>query len=210
MICNNRRLLAIPTAGLTPLPTMRRTRPTEHGWLAYYRELLGTWRRKAQGGDVEDSAHDAIANMLEGDVSAIRNPRAYLHQHPSRADQPPPPAAARAAVPLRPGRGRASRPRGSRGQRAHRPAVARADGGVGRAAAALRGRVRLAPPGRPRASRKSRPSSACRTAVWKIPDAHMHARGCARSPNDMKDHPPSARAERRDFTHVPGHASWTP
>ncbi|MFG0228887.1 RNA polymerase sigma factor [Achromobacter sp. 413638] len=60
---------------------MRRTRPTEHGWLAYYRELLGTWRRKAQGpGDVEDSAHDAIANMLEGDVSAIRNPRAYLHR----------------------------------------------------------------------------------------------------------------------------------
>ena len=58
---------------------MRRTRPTEHGWLAYYRELLGTWRRKAQGpGDVEDSAHDAIANMLEGD--AIRNPRAYLHR----------------------------------------------------------------------------------------------------------------------------------
>ena len=28
----------------------------------------------ARPGDVEDSAHDAIANMLEGDVSAIRNP----------------------------------------------------------------------------------------------------------------------------------------
>ena len=34
----------------------------------------------ARPGDVEDSAHDAIANMLEGDVSAIRNPRAYLHR----------------------------------------------------------------------------------------------------------------------------------
>ncbi|MFY3308282.1 sigma-70 family RNA polymerase sigma factor [Achromobacter ruhlandii] len=60
---------------------MRRTRPAEHGWLAYYRELLGTWKRKGHAsGDVEDTAHDAIANMLEGDVSAIRNPRAYLHR----------------------------------------------------------------------------------------------------------------------------------
>ncbi|MFC4275365.1 RNA polymerase sigma factor [Achromobacter aloeverae] len=60
---------------------MRRSYPTEHGWLAYYRELLATWRRKEpRQGDAQDTAHDAIANMLAGDVSAIRNPRAYLHR----------------------------------------------------------------------------------------------------------------------------------
>ena len=43
--------------------------------------MLGTWKRKGHAaGDVEDTTHDAIANLLEGDVSAIRNPRAYLHR----------------------------------------------------------------------------------------------------------------------------------
>ncbi|WP_454692194.1 RNA polymerase sigma factor [Achromobacter aloeverae] len=60
---------------------MSRRRSPEHGWLAYYRELLGTWARRSRNGlDAEDAAHDAIANMLEGDVSVIRDPRAYLHR----------------------------------------------------------------------------------------------------------------------------------
>lgn len=60
---------------------MSRHRPPENGWLAYYRELIGTWTRKADSHyDAEDATHDVIANMLDGDASVIRDQRAYLHR----------------------------------------------------------------------------------------------------------------------------------
>ncbi|MBV7486390.1 RNA polymerase sigma factor [Bordetella sp. BOR01] len=60
---------------------MSRRRPSDHGWLAYYRELIGTWARKANSiHDAEDATHDVIANMLEGDASVIHDRRAYLHR----------------------------------------------------------------------------------------------------------------------------------
>jgi len=60
---------------------MSRRRPSDTGWLAYYRELVGTWARKANSvHDAEDATHDVIATMLEGDASVIRDRRAYLHR----------------------------------------------------------------------------------------------------------------------------------
>lgn len=60
---------------------MSRHGPPEHGWLAYYRELVGTWAHKTHSRyDAEDATHDVIANMLEGDASIIRDRRAYMHR----------------------------------------------------------------------------------------------------------------------------------
>ncbi|WP_017522403.1 sigma-70 family RNA polymerase sigma factor [Pusillimonas noertemannii] len=60
-------------------------RPTsDKGWLAHYRELVGTWARRSNcSADAEDAAHDAIVGMLERDGAAIANPRAYLHRSTS-------------------------------------------------------------------------------------------------------------------------------
>lgn len=64
-----------------PYYVMSRYRPPENGWLAYYRELLGTWTRKANSRyEAEDATHDVIVNVLEGDASVIRDQRAYLHR----------------------------------------------------------------------------------------------------------------------------------
>lgn len=55
--------------------------PTKKGWLAHYGEWVGTWaRRSGRADDAQDAAHDVIARMLEGDVAAIADPRAYLHR----------------------------------------------------------------------------------------------------------------------------------
>jgi len=51
------------------------------GWLAHYGELLATWTRRAPSPhDAEDAAHDAIANLLDGQAAVVANPRAYLHR----------------------------------------------------------------------------------------------------------------------------------
>lgn len=64
-----------------PCHAMSRRRPPETGWLAYYRELLGAWTRKADSRyDAEDATHDVVVNMLEGEASVIRDRRAYLHR----------------------------------------------------------------------------------------------------------------------------------
>ncbi|TFL11532.1 sigma-70 family RNA polymerase sigma factor [Pusillimonas caeni] len=63
---------------------MSRRSSSPKGWLAHYRELIGTWaRRSSSAADAEDAAHDAIAGMLERDGAVIANPRAYLHRSTS-------------------------------------------------------------------------------------------------------------------------------
>lgn len=47
------------------------------GWLAHYRELFGSWRRK-HSQDGEDAIQDAVVNMLENGLSGVDDPRAYL------------------------------------------------------------------------------------------------------------------------------------
>lgn len=60
---------------------MSRRPSSDKSWLAHYRELLGTWKRRSRSAfDAEDAAHDAIVGMLESDTAAIANPRAYLHR----------------------------------------------------------------------------------------------------------------------------------
>lgn len=60
---------------------MPRPRSSDKGWLAHYRELIGTWTRRSNSAfDAEDATHDAIVGMLESDAAAIANPRAYLHR----------------------------------------------------------------------------------------------------------------------------------
>lgn len=60
---------------------MSRPPTSSKGWLAYYREIIGTWKRRSSSSfDAEDAAHDAIVGMLENGGSAIENQRAYLHR----------------------------------------------------------------------------------------------------------------------------------
>lgn len=55
--------------------------PVAKGWLAYYRELIGTWTKKnGSRHDAEDAAHDVMVNILKSSVTEIRQPRAYLHR----------------------------------------------------------------------------------------------------------------------------------
>jgi RNA polymerase sigma factor (sigma-70 family) len=50
-------------------------------WLAYYRELIATWAKKADSiQDVEDATQDVMVTMLNSNEAAIREPRAYLHR----------------------------------------------------------------------------------------------------------------------------------
>ncbi|HCW21461.1 sigma-70 family RNA polymerase sigma factor [Achromobacter sp.] len=46
-------------------------------WLAHYAEMIGKWRGRGHE-DGEDAMHDTVLGMLEGDVAAIYDPRAYL------------------------------------------------------------------------------------------------------------------------------------
>ncbi|OZI31845.1 RNA polymerase ECF-subfamily sigma-70 factor [Bordetella genomosp. 10] len=59
---------------------MSRRRSSEHGWLAYYGELLGLWttRSRHSHSDREDAVHDAVLSMLENGVGAVKDLRAYL------------------------------------------------------------------------------------------------------------------------------------
>ncbi|NYT80922.1 RNA polymerase ECF-subfamily sigma-70 factor [Alcaligenaceae bacterium] len=60
---------------------MSRSPTFPKGWLAHYRELIGTWKRRSSSSfDAEDAAHDAIVGMLENGGSTIENKRAYLHR----------------------------------------------------------------------------------------------------------------------------------
>jgi RNA polymerase sigma factor (sigma-70 family) len=50
-------------------------------WLAYYRELVATWTKRADSvHDAEDATHDVMVSMLNSNEQAIREPRAYLHR----------------------------------------------------------------------------------------------------------------------------------
>ncbi|SHG79405.1 RNA polymerase sigma factor [Pollutimonas bauzanensis] len=56
-------------------------RPSQNGWLAYYRELMRTWpRRSSNFHDAEDAAHDAVVGMLRSDTSAVLDGHAYLYR----------------------------------------------------------------------------------------------------------------------------------
>ncbi|MFY3432554.1 sigma-70 family RNA polymerase sigma factor [Achromobacter mucicolens] len=62
------------------LLSMSRPPPSEKGWLAHYRELIGTWtRRSTSRHDAEDAAQDVVANMLRNGESAVLDPKAYLY-----------------------------------------------------------------------------------------------------------------------------------
>ncbi len=59
---------------------MSRRPPSEKGWLAHYRELIGTWtRRSGSRHDAEDAAQDVVANMLRNGDGAVLDPKAYLY-----------------------------------------------------------------------------------------------------------------------------------
>ncbi|EJO29082.1 RNA polymerase sigma factor [Achromobacter marplatensis] len=59
---------------------MSRPPPSDKGWLAHYRELIGTWtRRGSSRPDAEDAAHDVVANMLRNGDAAVLDPKAYLY-----------------------------------------------------------------------------------------------------------------------------------
>lgn len=59
---------------------MSRRPPSDKGWLAHYRELIGTWtRRSGSRQDAEDAAHDVVANMLRNGDAAVLDPKAYLY-----------------------------------------------------------------------------------------------------------------------------------
>jgi RNA polymerase sigma-70 factor (ECF subfamily) len=59
---------------------MSRRPSSEKGWLAHYRELIGTWtRRSGSRQDAEDAAHDVVANMLRNGDAAVLDPKAYLY-----------------------------------------------------------------------------------------------------------------------------------
>ncbi len=60
---------------------MSRRRSSEHGWLAYYRGLIGTWTKgNTRQHDAEDAAQDAIASVLGQDHTGILDPKAYLYR----------------------------------------------------------------------------------------------------------------------------------
>lgn len=60
---------------------MSRFSPPEHGWLAYYRELIGTWAKgNSLRHDAEDAAHEAVAGMLGRDQAAVLDQKAYLYR----------------------------------------------------------------------------------------------------------------------------------
>ncbi|MFM9867635.1 sigma-70 family RNA polymerase sigma factor [Achromobacter xylosoxidans] len=75
IMIDNARLLSFPVH-----VAMSRRPPSEKGWLAHYRELIGTWtRRSGSRHDAEDAAHDVVANMLRNGDGAVLDPKAYLY-----------------------------------------------------------------------------------------------------------------------------------
>lgn len=60
---------------------MSRRRPPDQGWLAYYRELIGTWAKgNTRPHDAEDAAQEAATRMLSDAPSAVLNPEGYLYR----------------------------------------------------------------------------------------------------------------------------------
>lgn len=60
---------------------MSRPAPNPHGWLAYYRELIGAWAKgNSRHHDAEDAAQDAVVRMLGQDQAGVLDPKAYLYQ----------------------------------------------------------------------------------------------------------------------------------
>jgi len=58
---------------------MSRPRPFDKGWLAHYRELIGTWARgNALTHDADDAAQDSIAHILANERAAVLDRKAYL------------------------------------------------------------------------------------------------------------------------------------
>lgn len=60
---------------------MSRRRSPEHGWLAYYRELIGSWAKgNSLRHDAEDAAHDAVASVLGRERTGVLDQKAYLYR----------------------------------------------------------------------------------------------------------------------------------
>lgn len=59
---------------------MSSRQPSDHGWLAYYRGLIGGWtRRNERRAEAEDAAHDVVANLLREGDEAVVDAKAYLY-----------------------------------------------------------------------------------------------------------------------------------
>ncbi len=60
---------------------MSRSSAPKKGWLAYYSEVVCTWKQRAQNSqDAEDAMHDAVLSVLENETGVLKNPRAYLYR----------------------------------------------------------------------------------------------------------------------------------
>lgn len=59
---------------------MASRQPPAHGWLAYYRGLIGGWtRRNERRPEAEDAAQDVVANLLRNGDEAVVDAKAYLY-----------------------------------------------------------------------------------------------------------------------------------
>ena len=55
--------------------------PRKTGFFDHYEELIGTWTRRLRNRQqAQDLAHDTFVRVLESNVDAVEQPRAYLHQ----------------------------------------------------------------------------------------------------------------------------------
>ena len=55
--------------------------PRRTGFFEYYEELIGTWTRRLRNRQqAQDLAHDTFVRVLESNLDAVEQPRAYLHQ----------------------------------------------------------------------------------------------------------------------------------
>ena len=55
--------------------------PRKTGFFDHYEELIGTWSRRLRNRQqAQDLAHDTFVRVLESNVDAVEQPRAYLHQ----------------------------------------------------------------------------------------------------------------------------------
>ncbi|MBW3503483.1 MULTISPECIES: sigma-70 family RNA polymerase sigma factor [unclassified Pseudomonas] len=55
--------------------------PRKTGFFDHYEELIGTWTRRLRNRQqAQDLAHDTFVRVLESNLDAVEQPRAYLHQ----------------------------------------------------------------------------------------------------------------------------------
>lgn len=59
---------------------MSRSPTSKKGWLAHYRELMGTWTQRGSVSAVaEDAVHDVVVNLLQNGDAVVLDSKAYLY-----------------------------------------------------------------------------------------------------------------------------------